>query len=256
MLLTIDNIKKQCGYIVDLEQEPVRDSNADWVFICGEAMNWEVELEYLLVHKVKFNLIYTRTDRFFTRQMFYAIRPKVKHIYVVNCEFLHPLITHIPHGLRDDNMPNVLEHERREILCYLNLGTYLNGYLVHKNAGHLREHCKEYFKDKDWVQKEHKVPKNTFCDRLANSKFVLCPYGVGLDTWRFYECVFYGAIPIVLSSGLDDVHEKFGALIIDDWSDVTEELLRNWKGTVNKDPLMLEYWFNFQSSQSQHQPSQ
>jgi hypothetical protein len=38
--------------------------------------------------------------------------------------------------------------------------------------------------------------------------------------------VWHGARPIVLSSGLDDLHLKFGAIIVKDWSEVTEELLK------------------------------
>ena len=247
MLLTLENIRNNCGYRCEMTPSLTkRDPRAEWVFICGEGVNWEIELDHLLAHEVKFNLIYTATDRFFTRQMFYSIRPKIKHIYAVNCEFSHPLVTHIPHGFRTNIMPVIRQKLSREILCYLNFGGYVSECIVHKNAGLVREHCSAYFKDKDWVTKESRVPNNTFCDRLANSKFVLCPYGVGLDTWRFYEAVFYGAIPIVLSSGLDDVYKKFGALIIDDWSDMTEELLRNWCAPVNKEPLELEYWFNFQ----------
>lgn len=38
-----------------------------------------------------------------------------------------------------------------------------------------------------------------------------------------------GAIPIVMSSGLDEIYEKFGAIIVNDWSEVTEDFLKNIK---------------------------
>ena len=49
--------------------------------------------------------------------------------------------------------------------------------------------------------------------------------GFGIYTHRFYESVWLGCTPIVISSGLDDLYKKFGALIVDSWDEVTEELL-------------------------------
>jgi len=51
--------------------------------------------------------------------------------------------------------------------------------------------------------------------------------GFGVDTYRFYEAAWLGCTPIVMSSGLDDLHRKFGALIVNSWDEVTEELLQN-----------------------------
>jgi len=36
-----------------------------------------------------------------------------------------------------------------------------------------------------------------------------------------------GCTPIVISSGLNSLYQKYNALIVDSWSDVTEELLLN-----------------------------
>jgi len=49
--------------------------------------------------------------------------------------------------------------------------------------------------------------------------------GFGIDTHRFYEAAWLGCTPIVITSGLDDLYKKFGALIVDSWDEVTEELL-------------------------------
>ena len=51
--------------------------------------------------------------------------------------------------------------------------------------------------------------------------------GFGIDTHRFYEAVLLGCTPIVTSPGLDSLYQKYNALIVDSWSDVTEELLLN-----------------------------
>lgn len=230
---------KLCTYVVTLDTEH-RDPEAKRVYLCGEELLWEKELPHLL-ELDQFELFYCQTDRPFTRIMFQAIRPRVKHVYAVNCDFSHPMVTRLPLGLPPTLLPRRSEF-KRDILCYLNLGEYLDEFVVHRSARVLRQHCKTHFEKYDWVLQESKVPQMKFYDRLMHSRFVICPYGVGIDTWRFYEAAWYGAIPIVLSSNLDEVHAKFGAAIVDDWSEVTEERLRRWTGCINYDAFnMSEY---------------
>lgn len=220
----------RCTYIITLDNIK-RDPEAKSVYICGEQIMWEKELSNILSLD-NFEIFYAQTDRPFTRIMFEAVRPKVKHVYAVNCDFDHPMVTKLPLGIPPCILPKRVEYPRN-ILCYLNVGEYLDEHVVHISARLLRQYCKDHFKDSDWVLQESKVPQMKFYDRLMHSRFVLCPFGVGLDTWRFYEAAWFGAIPIVISSHLDSVHKRFGAMIVDSWSEVTEEKLKNWTGCIN-----------------------
>jgi len=70
--------------------------------------------------------------------------------------------------------------------------------------------------------------------------------GFGIDTHRFYESVWLGCTPIVISSGLDDLYKKFGALIVDSWDEVTEEVLASHEKVEVPDELfkVTEYLKN------------
>ncbi|KAJ3245727.1 hypothetical protein HDU77_009266 [Chytriomyces hyalinus] len=62
-------------------------------------------------------------------------------------------------------------------------------------------------------------------DTLSKSLFVLSPPGAGPDCYRTYEALFLGAYPIVKSSDLDVLFKDLPVLIVNEWRDITVELL-------------------------------
>lgn len=67
------------------------------------------------------------------------------------------------------------------------------------------------------------------------SYYTLSPRGHGEDCHRFYEAIFLDSIPIVkkTNTSFDKLYTIFPCLVINDWNEVTEELLLS-----NKDKLM------------------
>jgi hypothetical protein len=77
--------------------------------------------------------------------------------------------------------------------------------------------------------------------------FVLSPYGQGMDCHRTWEALILGSIPIIKSKEFIKMFEDLPVLNVDDWCDVTQELLDNTidifkNKTFNYDKLTLEYW--------------
>ena len=72
-----------------------------------------------------------------------------------------------------------------------------------------------------------RIPEIVVYKKTRESRYALCPRGCGVDTHRFYECIYLGCIPIVLrtNSVFDRLYTAFPCLVADNWSDVTEELL-------------------------------
>jgi hypothetical protein len=72
-----------------------------------------------------------------------------------------------------------------------------------------------------------KVPEIVVYQKTVESQYALCPRGCGVDTHRFYECIYLGCIPIVIRTNtvFDRLYNVFPCLIVDKWEDVTEELL-------------------------------
>lgn len=92
-----------------------------------------------------------------------------------------------------------------------------------------------------------KLPRDKCWKKMTQYSFVVSPHGVGMDCIRMWEALILGCIVIVKSSSLDPLYENLPVLIVDQWSDVTESLL---KETLEKfsdqefeyDKLTLKYW--------------
>lgn len=66
----------------------------------------------------------------------------------------------------------------------------------------------------------------SFYEQFAESKFVLCPPGIGHDTYRHWEVILMGSIPIFETNpGFDRAFKGLPVLIVQSFSDVTPELL-------------------------------
>jgi len=86
----------------------------------------------------------------------------------------------------------------------------------------------------------------------AEAKFVLCPSGLGYDTYRLWETLLLGSIPIVESNaGFDRTYSNLPVLVVRNYSDVTPQLLEraypcfvNHASRFQYSHLTLSYWIN------------
>ena len=79
--------------------------------------------------------------------------------------------------------------------------------------------------------------------------FVISPAGNGYDCHRTWEALCLGCIPIIKKKTINNVYEDLTVLIVDEWKDLTVELLektimefKSKKFNYNK--LSLSYWTN------------
>ena len=72
-----------------------------------------------------------------------------------------------------------------------------------------------------------KVPVWTNYEYTHKSIYVLSPRGAGEDCHRFYEAIYLYSIPIVkrTNTPFDKLYNVFPCLIVNDWNEVTQELL-------------------------------
>lgn len=95
--------------------------------------------------------------------------------------------------------------------------------------------------------KEKRSYQETF--KIHNDyAFECCPEGNGIDTHRFYEAILLNTIPIVRKNPLTPMYEKhFPCLIVNEWSDINEELLKesleeNKDKFKDKSYCYMDYW--------------
>jgi len=201
---------------------------------------------------VKVTVVISNSDEEFTDSLYEQIEPYVTRVSAINSSASRA--HQIPIGFRDDmytphsDLRNILNDStksgQKDILCLLNFLIATNP--VERQAAH------DVFINKPWAVIDHEY-KNTnsmkslnFTDpdtiqkrldcyaKLKQAKFVVCPPGVGRDTHRVYEALFFGGIPIIKTSYLDPMYEKLGGCwIVEDWADVTEEsCAQRWASRV------------------------
>jgi hypothetical protein len=197
------------------------------------------------------------------------------HWYSVNCILLsHPKLTAMPIGLAyhhvyNEDIPeeakkiiSPLKQEafiektnknipfwEREIKCYINFNFKMN--YIYSNFGYDRYEAITKIPNNLTFSEKEIVNRNDSWIKQSKYAFVVSPLGNGLDCHRTWEALILGCIPIVKTSGIDNLYKDLPVLIVDDWNDVTKELLENVvndfkekheKGLYNYDKLLLKYW--------------
>jgi hypothetical protein len=179
----------------------------------------------------------------------------VKMWYSQNVNVKHPRIHSIPIGLENNKWFKVLgkkDKMKRKLLSrkFAKNLVYLN-VNVNTNPAE-RVPVYDYFYDKPWVTVERGVNGKGFdeyIDNIYNHKYVPCPRGNGIDTHRLWETLYMGSIPIVKKDINTWFYNALPILYVNDWTDVTEELLEDMygmyvDGDYNREMLEFKYWKN------------
>lgn len=226
------------------------------------------------------DIIFVKTD--FIGEFFRNIHPKIPHPYVVithnsdypapgsfreflddpkilawfaqNAEgYTHKKLIPIPIGLENrynsNGNPNVVidcintfAHSPKQIILYLNISIWT----CHSE----RSRVYNMFCNVPYCYSSPRKGYVDFLKDLSESMFVLCPRGNGLDCHRVWESLYMGAIPIVKSSAMDAAFEELPVLIINNWSEITEEfLLKKYEEmsqkTYKMQRIYMLYWKSY-----------
>ena len=88
-----------------------------------------------------------------------------------------------------------------------------------------------------------------YLSNIRQFAFVISPHGNGLDCIRTWEALTLGCIVIVKKSVIDNLYKDLPVLIVDNWEDVTEELLKQTLLSFstrhfNYEKLRMNYWID------------
>jgi hypothetical protein len=91
------------------------------------------------------------------------------------------------------------------------------------------------------------IPRTKNWQNILAYTFVLSPFGNGMDCHRTWETLALGSIPIIRAPKFKNLFEDLPVLIVENWSDVNEELLNNTienfkTKTFKYEKLQLKYW--------------
>ena len=99
----------------------------------------------------------------------------------------------------------------------------------------------------------YSIPRQEFLTKLATAKFCICPRGNAIDTFRLWDCLYVGTIPIVVREAV--FHEQLSdlpILFLDHYSEyrqLSAEFLERTYETYlrtafNYSKLDVRYWLD------------
>jgi hypothetical protein len=212
----------------------------------NENLNIIVDAIKSLNIKLIFYLMY---EPFVSCDIINKILPLSYHIYCQNNNYSHPLVHCMPIGIRDCGLVAKSIHDNfyHSYLFNEGLKTVSKKHLCLIGGTANQTHndrliSYNFLKDKSFVydisklnflynmtSNYGKVPVYKYYEYINQSNYVIAPYGTGVDTHRFFEIIYLKSIPIVkkTNTAFDKLYDIFPCLVINEWNDITEELLNS-----------------------------
>lgn len=200
----------------------------------------------LLTNKQKL-LIYQTDDPFDKNKEWLC--EKYNKIYSVNNKILRNLnIISLPLGIvdtaetisfatcykkRDFSLFNLLcecrdnFNEEPQKTLYLNYRIPPN-FKIRGDAHSIIEHTQSDYTDNtfngnDWLLFNNKETYIKYFNECLRHKYIQCPEGFGIDSYRFYETLYLGRIPVVLHNPVTDMFHELPILFLNSWDEFDEK---------------------------------
>jgi len=86
------------------------------------------------------------------------------------------------------------------------------------------------------IKWNNSLPYKEYLIELKRHKYAICPEGNGIDTHRFWECLYMRTIPICLKNNITQYYsDLFPVVILDNWSELSvSNLLQSYKELYKK----------------------
>ena len=177
------------------------------------------------------------------------------HIFAHAVSINHPNITMIPGGVFSRFNHFHMKTNEKSILCYANFGLHCDRWFGNpreetlKSIQNMQFITKEFIASNDAIRRDH-LNYNYFYSQISKSKFAICPRGCSIDSYRIYDCICLGCIPIVEKYGGYEQFEDLPILFVSSYKDyalLTESFLNNVYEEMitrnyNYDKLTIQYW--------------
>lgn len=225
----------------ELDDGNVLFCKIDYVPLLFETLNDETEI-------VNIKLI-THEGDYEVNEKLFSTKPKcISKWYAQNVNYEHEDLIPIPIGIANDYCPITLKYDNLKRnnepkkLLYINHRT--------KNFPKARSWIYEHFKTNEWCSvDEPNLTLDEYKKKLDDHKFILCPRGNGIDTHRLWESLYHGIIPIVETHIHYRCLEDLPALVVDSFTNITEDFLTEKMNSLSKlkfnmEKLKVSWWMD------------
>lgn len=160
---------------------------------------------------------------------------RLAHWFAQNLVVDHPKLSPLPIGLANRAWP----HGDVKLLCQVAMQAenLPRSALLHANFDPSThpDRKRAWEAVRSLIPTENRTPRpgrSPFADYLrdlARHRFCACPRGNGIDTHRFWECLYLGVVPVVERSAHTERWAREGVpmMVLDDWSELSREGLES-----------------------------
>ncbi len=221
--------------------------NNDIIYCQTEA----VSLLFKLLKKEELQnltLITHQSDKAVTKRL-YSKKPKsISRWFATNAKHIDSSLIPIPLGVNNDYMTgypiesdfaekNFLDFDKKDNHIYMNYNV---------NTRFLqRFHLQKKFKDsKNFVFNEHTLNKTEYLNNLNTYKYVICPWGNGIDTHRIWESIYSKSVPITKKNNAYVKFIDLPIIFVDSYKDLVKPLksLNFEKFSLENSMVDFSYW--------------
>jgi hypothetical protein len=171
------------------------------------------------------NLEDTPTDEY----IFDSIPDNVIRICAVNAVSHGGKVVAAPYGVQRRMTPadNRIEILKQQMKVSVSDTHKLLHVSISEDSHSERKGLGDRFENYSWaVVDEGRVDYSTFLERMRSCKFVLCPRGNAIDCHRNWETIYMRRVPVMKRTPyLEHLFKDYPVLFVDDYSQITEELL-------------------------------
>lgn len=163
--------------------------------------------------------------------------PNIKRIYAQNLNTTYSdRVIPLPIGLGNSQWKHgnlvlwqeaLSNHVEKDMLIYF--------YCKHATNSKVRNDCASIMKSKG-IQETSLLEMDKYIPFLSRHKYAICPRGNGIDTHRFWECLYLKVVPIVIRTNITDYYQKwFPMIVLDKWEDLDIDSLERQYDSISWD---------------------
>lgn len=225
LTLFIDNIRlynRPLYYSDWLHMKPISEQDKQWL---SKFDDEDLLALCATFPKKKFIIFTAFEDTPLDDYIWEKIPENVLAIYSANAVIFGGKVHPFPHGIERIMYPGYNHHELLLNAMEGHTEPHKALFVAHRTDTGNRASIGELFKDKDWATVTH-LPYEQYLNEMKKHKFVLCPSGNGIESARNWETLYMRRVPVFKDHPyLREMFKDFPALFVNDWEEVTEELL-------------------------------
>lgn len=170
----------------------------------------------------KFQVMIGKTDLCLPPDIIDQLPPNVDFLCMNNADPSGEKIRYLPMG-RDFRSLSIIKSQcptaHKYTLCYANFSV---------DTHPIRAELSKHLSNKDFVRVGHlgtfrnyEISREQFFSDLSGSKFCICPRGNAYDTFRMWDCLYQGTVPIVVKeAGFHNLLTKLPILFLDSYQQI------------------------------------